>query len=77
MGLYAGAVEPYLKLVRVLTQVPDAVLQLLTGFQKIVGVVNDVGGHEDDQLGAVVAIGLAPEYPAHEGQPQMAKKSGR
>src|ERR1700722_8445205 len=61
----------------VLAQFSGALLELLAGFQKIVGVVDDVRGHEENQLAAIVAIGFAAEYPAHVGEAVQSGNAGR
>ena len=61
----------------VLAKLTDACLEFLTGFEKIVGVVDHMGRHKDDELAAVTAIGLAAENSTHIGDAVQTGDSGR
>jgi hypothetical protein len=50
-----------LKFLNVFSHFLDPVLQLIAGFDQIALVENHAGGHEYDELGAVVAVVLLAE----------------
>ena len=66
----------YPPLIYVLAQSANARLELLTGLQEIVGVVDDVGGHEDDELGSIVAVGFVAEESAYIREAVQTRNTG-
>src|ERR1041385_4371024 len=77
MGSSAPPLNAYPLLRDVLAEFFNARLELLAGLQQVIGVVDDMRSHKNDQLAPVMTIGFAAKDPAYKGNAVQAGNAGR